>query len=173
MPLRRWGSLAVAASCVSLLLAPVGARADQTTATPATHVVQPGETLSQIADDAGVDAAALASLNGVDDANLIVAGQTLKLPSGKAGAPAVAASTPPGYPVVDGDTLWGIASKFNTTADAISQLNKLDDAGHLSVGMVLSLPGAAANAATPVPVPVPVPASAPVPAAARRSVLVS
>src|SRR5467141_951041 len=95
MPVRAWGTLAVAASCVSLLLAPLSVRADQTTATTSSHVVQAGETLSQIAVDAGLDAAALASLNGLDDANLIVAGQTLKLPSGKAAAPVTAVTTAP------------------------------------------------------------------------------
>src|SRR5437868_15424657 len=103
MSLRAWGALAVVASCVSLLLAPMGVHADQATS----HVVQAGETLSQIADDAGVDAAVLAASNGLDDANLIVAGQTLKLPSGQAAAPAapVAASATRSYTVADGDTL--------------------------------------------------------------------
>src|SRR5207244_12777978 len=98
------GSLAVAASAVSLLLAPMVVHADQPSSS--SHIVQPGETLSQIAADAGVDAAALAASNGVDDANLIVAGQTLKL-AAAAAVPVTTATPQPqrGYAVADGDTL--------------------------------------------------------------------
>jgi LysM repeat protein len=73
------GFLAVAA-VVSLLVAPV-AYADSPGAS--THVVQPGETLSDIAASVGVDSATLVALNSLDDANVLGVGQSIKLPDRK------------------------------------------------------------------------------------------
>ena len=45
-----------------------------------THIVQSGETLSQIAEFWGVSADAIIALNGIDDANSIYVGQELVIP---------------------------------------------------------------------------------------------
>ena len=55
-----------------------------------THTVQPGETLSEIAKAYGVPLDVLGRLNGIDNANTIVSGQTLRIP-----APAVPESATP------------------------------------------------------------------------------
>lgn len=52
------------------------------------------------------------------------------------------AANPQTYTVVAGDTLWDIAARFNTTVQAIAELNELDDEDALSIGQVLKLPGA-------------------------------
>lgn len=44
------------------------------------YVVQPGDTLSQIAERLGVDMLELARINGISNINLIFAGQELKIP---------------------------------------------------------------------------------------------
>jgi len=180
MPGRTLSSVAVATTALSLLLAPLVAAAEPASAT--VHIVGPGETLSQIAADAGVDASALAKLNNLDDVNFLVAGQSLKLPVGAAPAPALAASAAPGAPspqsyvVVGGDTLWSIAQRFSTTTAAFIDANSLDDPDHLVLGAKLVIP---AGAAQPVPAaapsaPVAAPPSAPAkPGAAKRSLLVS
>jgi cell wall-associated NlpC family hydrolase len=188
--------VAAAASALSLLLAPLVARAEPAGA--AMYVVGPGETLSQIAASLGVDAATLAKLNNLDDVNFLVAGQSLKLPLGTAAAPASAAPgapatpaapSPRSYVVVEGDTLWRIAQQFSTTTAAMVDANSLDDPDHLVLGAKLVLPTgavqsapAAATAPSAAP-PSPSPnASAPAaaapsapsrPAAAKRSLLVS
>ena len=193
MPRPRWRSAVVAAGVLSLALGPLAALAEPTTAT--THVVQPGETLWQIADSLGVDTAALVKLNGLDDADLLSVGQTLSLPA-RAGAgvaapapapaptsvaaPAAASVAAPAgaraYAVADGDTLWDIAQRFGTTTDALVQANHLDDPDHLALGTQLSVPAARA-AAPPAPAPGPAPAArasaAASPAPPRRSLLVS
>ena len=151
-----WRCAAIAATVVSLTLAPAAARADQ--ATTSTHVVEPGETLSEIADAVGLDSAALVTLNGLDDANVLVAGQALRVPAGTAAVAATAtaamtmpasAASSPTVTVVEGDTLWGIAQRFGTTASALAQANGLDDADRLALGAGLTLPaGATASAST-------------------------
>src|SRR5205807_240525 len=161
MPLnagRRWPSAAAAAGALSLLLAPIVVLADQ--APSSVHVVQAGETLSQIALDTGVDAASLSALNGLDDANFVVVGQTLRL-AGPA-APAAAPSPASAYTVADGDTLWSIAQRFGTTTDALVQLNQLDDANRLKLGAMLTVPGSGTAAPAPAAnAPAPAPSAAP------------
>ena len=165
MPPLHWRASALGATLLAanLLVAPLVVQAQSAASSPAVHVVQDGETLGQIALDAGTDAATVASLNGLDDANTLSIGQTLKLPSrSAAAAPAAAApaaaATPAvtaTYTVTDGDTLWDIAQRLGTATDALAQLNQLDDADRLSLGMVLHVPAghapAAHNAAKPGP----------------------
>lgn len=159
--------LAVSMSAVSLLLAPV-ARAEPSAAT--VHVVESGETLWQIALDAGVDAATLAKLNDIQDGDVLSIGQSLKLPGAPVAAPArPAAAASSTYTVADGDTLWSIAVQFNTSTAALVEANHLEDADRLALGTQLVVPGGRASAApvpsapaaTPAPAPAPAPAAAP------------
>lgn len=45
------------------------------------HVIQPGETLSELADAFGISVEHLADANGIADPNMIFAGQTLRIPT--------------------------------------------------------------------------------------------
>src|SRR6266566_1410654 len=146
MAARRAGrTLAAAASIAGVLLAPVATRAFADSPS-ATHVVQPGETLSDIANGAGVDSATLAALNAIDDANLLSVGQSIKLPVKSAPAPP---SSPRTYTVAAGDTLWGVAQQFATTTAALVDANHLDDPDHLVTGAPLVLPSGAAAGTGP------------------------
>ena len=49
---------------------------------PASHTIAPGETLSEIAKEYGIDMATLMLLNGITNADAIYAGQELRLPAG-------------------------------------------------------------------------------------------
>jgi LysM repeat protein len=72
-----------------------------TSAGGATHTVQVGETLSDIAARFGVSVDALARANGISNPNLIVAGTSIAVPgargSSDAGAPAPVSATEVGY----------------------------------------------------------------------------
>ena len=70
-------------------------------------------------------------------------------PAGTATAPSSASPTPFIYVVKAGDTLYDIASKFNTTVAAIMEANGLEDS-RLRVGQKLIIP---LGPATPVPTP--------------------
>src|SRR6516225_5412711 len=80
----RWSSVSLAAIAAGLLLAPLVVQAQASP--PGVHVVQAGDTLSQIALDANTDADTLAALNGLDKDNTLSIGQSLKLPPGAAAA---------------------------------------------------------------------------------------
>ena len=110
-----------------------------------THVVQPGETLNQIARQYGVSVEDLAFANGITNPNLIYAGQVLTIPGAGSGGERVT------YTVVRGDTLFSIARRFGTTVDALVELNNLADPSRISAGQVLVISEGAPSTATPEP----------------------
>jgi cell wall-associated NlpC family hydrolase len=159
-------------SVTSLLAAPFtpGAYADPASTT--VYVVQPGDTLSDIASSTGTDADVLARLNGLDDVNLLSVGQSLKVPAKSASsAPSSVVSAPKTYAVAEGDTLWSIAQQFSTTTAALVDANKLDDADRLTLGARLIVPGSIAS--SPSLAPALKPLATAVPSAPQRSLLVS
>ena len=94
-----------------------------------THTVQSGETLSGIAAKYGTTYQHLAAINGIDNPNLIYAGQVLKIDGGAAPAKT--------YTVKGGDTLSGIAAKYNTTYQNLAQINDIADPNLIYPGQVL------------------------------------
>lgn len=101
--------------------------------TPAakTHTVQSGETLSGIAAKYGTTYQSLAAINGIDNPNLIYAGQVLKLTG--------SAATSKTYTVQSGDTLSGIAAKYGTTYQRLAQINGISNPNVIYPGQVLKI----------------------------------
>ena len=106
------------------------------------HVVEPGETLSGIADQYGLSVEELASVNGIADADLIFAGQRLQIGTGATDwrAPAAAPVAELTHTVVEGDTLSDIALLFGTTVSEIVRLNAIDDPDQIVMGRKLRIP---------------------------------
>lgn len=135
------------------------------------HVVQSGETLSEIADRYGVSVQKLMQLNGIKDADLVEAGTKLKLPDGAKTAPrAGSGSSGTGsHTVSAGETLSEIAERYGLSVQRLMELNGLKDADLLQVGQRLKVPPAK-NAAKPAkPTKTAKPAAKPAPPAAAGS----
>ena len=110
------------------------------------YTVQRGESLYSIANQAKISVTELAELNNLSNRNLQV-GQTLKVPAGY--------TVPENYTVQAGDTLTGIASRYNLTIDYLANLNGLNRSSGLRAGQRLVLTGdVAAKADTPSKAPV-------------------
>lgn len=104
----------------------------------ATYTAKAGDTLYSIARKYNVTVAALAKANNITNYNLIRVGQVLVIPGTTAPTPPPATSVK--YTVKAGDTLYSIASKYNTTVAAIASANKITNTNLISVGQVLIIP---------------------------------
>jgi LysM repeat protein len=94
------------------------------------YTVQTGDTLTRIAAMYGVTTAAIKSANGLTS-DTVRLGRTLLIPNPTA--------KPIQYTVLAGDTLTSIAKKFNTTADAIKQANRMKT-DTIFAGLILIVP---------------------------------
>lgn len=103
-----------------------------------TYTVKAGDTLYSIAKKYNVTVAALAKANNITNYNLIRVGQVLVIPGTTAPTPPPATTVK--YTVKAGDTLYSIASKYNTTVAAIASANKITNINLISVGQVLIIP---------------------------------
>ena len=99
-----------------------------------TYTVKAGDTLYGISNQYGVTVNDLINLNNIQGTNIRV-GQVLKIPT--------AGGTNPDsmftYTVKKGDTLYSIASRYDTTVDKIKELNNLKT-NNLSIGQKLNIP---------------------------------
>ncbi|MDE7014210.1 MAG: LysM peptidoglycan-binding domain-containing protein [Kineothrix sp.] len=96
-----------------------------------TYVVQPGDSLWLISQRYGTTVDAIKRLNNLTG-DMLDIGQVLKIPSGQTSGYIE-------YTVRAGDTLWLLSRRYNTTVDAIKQLNGLSG-DMLSIGQVLKIP---------------------------------
>lgn len=146
---------------------------------PIIHMVQKGESVGIIAKQYGVSERSVLEANGLEADSIIRIGQELIIPrptptpepaatqppTAPAGTPSATGAAPlaPGeqtYTVESGDTLSGIAKKFNTNVNLLMSRNNIKDPSLLRVGQVLIIP-----AGTPTPLPTPTfrPTSTPTP----------
>lgn len=157
------------------------------TATPVTYTVETGDTLLGIAVDYQTSVEALIQLNGIQNPDQLSAGLVLLIPTvmptplptatpqyhltAAVGASSGFFTT---YIVQISDTLDEIATQFNTTIDAIVELNGITNPRLIQPGQVLRIPAAAGEGtptgdqnvdatatATTIPSPTPIPTSAP------------
>ena len=102
---------------------------------PRRYVVRPGDTLQSIAERYGLHAATLASVNDVDDPDLL-------RPDLELVVPAVDGQV---YEVKSGDTLRTIAERYHVDIQTIIAANDLPSPDHITVGLRLFVPTAAAG----------------------------
>ena len=99
------------------------------------HVVQRGENLFRIAIRYGTTIEDIAAANGISNAAVISVGQRLLIPNAAPGTPGI----PTDYIVTPGDSLFNLAARFGTTAQAIAQRNLITNPARLFVGQELAL----------------------------------
>jgi len=102
-----------------------------------TYQVQSGDSLYKIANKYNTTVDAIKQLNNLDN-NLLSIGQTLKIPTTQ-DIEEIPTENYFNYNVISGDSLYSIARKFDTTVDAIKQLNNLTS-NLLSIGQTLKIP---------------------------------
>jgi LysM repeat protein len=125
--------------------------APATSPTPITHVVQAGETLSEIARMYGTTVEAIVQANNLQNSNAIREGQVLLIPSSTSQAPPAESTAEPVptpsssvgqriHVVQPGETLSEIARTYGVAVDEIVQANGLDNPNAISVGQALVIP---------------------------------
>lgn len=134
------------------------------TATPSpettTYIVRAGDTLSLIAAQLDVPVEAIMEANGLTD-HMIQVGQELVIPveggspstSPEPGeTPAAEATNQPEtltYVVEAGDSLSGIAKRFNVSLEVVMEANDITDPDSIRQGQELVIPGPGASTETP------------------------
>ena len=113
--------------------------------------VQPGDTLSDIADRQGVSLNQLMQANGITNPNILVAGQKLVLPGSRrataAAAPRALPTAP--YTVKSGETLSEIADRFGTSTERLIKINGISNPNLVVAGTRLAIPGRPSSSAAP------------------------
>lgn len=130
----------IPASTAAILNAPA-ADLDQLPGGDGYYVIQQGDSLSQIARSFGINQADLMRLNGLDNANRIFVGQTLRV-TARVPAPLGWGEQRPQladaiHVVKDGESLAGIAQAHNTTLTDLLTLNGLPNANFIYAGQRL------------------------------------
>lgn len=123
---------------------------------PITYKVVDGDTLFSIAQQFSIDLDVLLAYNpDLQDAGTIFVGEEITIPPPSAEVPtetALPETLIPGskieYVVRQGDSLQTIASKFNSTAEAIAKENSITNPNDIQAGQKLVVP---VNIATPTP----------------------
>ena len=97
-----------------------------------TYKIQKGDILSEIAIKYNTSVAYLAEINGIQNPDIIYAGQIIKVPTNGN----VSERT---YTVVYGDTLYDLAKRFGTTVDSLVAKNGIADPNKIYAGQVLKI----------------------------------
>lgn len=106
------------------------------------YIIQPGDTLSSIAEKFGTTYETLTRINKLNNPNLIYPGEIIKLPNSSnsnISSNSNAQSNYKTYTVQSGDTLSSIAEKFNTTVSNLISLNSISNPNLIYVGQVLKI----------------------------------
>lgn len=136
--LRRPGTALLAAAA---LIVGVSAPAAAAPAPAATHTVETGDTLSEIAERYGLPLDTVFELNGLGPSSVIYPGDTIRLSGDDAGSTPEDEARPSGetHTVRSGDTLGRIAAHYGVQLDTVLELNGLDRSSIIHPGDTILL----------------------------------
>ncbi len=114
-------------------------------AAPATYRVEPGDTVSSIAQSYGLSTASVLALNGLSWKSTIFPGQVLTLTNAPVKSTGAPAPTTSGglYTVVKGDTVSTIAERFGVSTRSVLEANQLTATSIIYPGQQMTIPGVA------------------------------
>src|SRR5215472_1705748 len=98
---------------------------------PRRYVVQPGDSLESIAARSGLSPTTLASVNQLDDPDLLQPGSQLEIPTTDGVL----------HVVEPGETLRSIAQDYAVDVNTVVAANRLTDPDHIAAGLRLFIPG--------------------------------
>ncbi len=104
------------------------------------YVVQPGDTLSGIAQRFGVSLVSLARANGLSTRSFVYVGQRLRIPGDRGISSAPSSGGTRVYVVRRGDTLGRIAARFGVSVMALARANNIRNPSFIYVGQRLIIP---------------------------------
>lgn len=135
MSIKVLGSIALVVMCCMTLLSPGVLAAPEGQQQGTYHVVAAGETLAAIAARYGVTISEIMVANGIQNANLIYAGQRLLIPT-----PGGPASVPKEHIVNPGESLTSIAALYGISVAQLAAANGLGTNDFVFAGQVLVIP---------------------------------
>lgn len=114
--------------------------------TPSTYIIEPGDTLSEIARRFGSSIADLVEANDLTNPDLIVAGHELMLLGEVTSDQASSSPDTTAYTVRSGDTLITIARVNGVGLRDLAEANGIDDLDRIFVGQSLTIPSGSPRA---------------------------
>lgn len=116
------------------------------TAATSNYTVKSGDTLIGIANSLNVSAADVAAVNsGFDARARLQRGQTIKVPATKAEVNRQLNDEPVSYKVRSGDTLTGVAQRYNIGISDLASANSLSTTANLIRGRTITIPAGGSN----------------------------
>ncbi|MGO2277302.1 LysM peptidoglycan-binding domain-containing protein [Psychrobacter sp. AOP7-C1-14] len=113
------------------------------------YKVQSGDTLIGIANSIGVSATELAAVNSNFDAKArLQRGQTIKVPASKELVDRQLNDKAVSYKVKSGDTLTGVARRYNIGLSDLASANNLNTNSNLILGRTITIPASGSVAST-------------------------
>lgn len=100
------------------------------------YIVQKGDTLYSIAKRFNTTVQKIVNNNGISNPNLIYPGQRLII----AKSTATIQTKYMSYRIKRGDTLWGIANKYNTTVNELAYINGIRNVNRIYINQVIRIP---------------------------------